>query len=247
MKKRRIFLGFIALGLVAGVGIFHACKKNETTSPSETKIVNDNAIQKVPFILGWTISLNGKVVFVSNQTGAVPPAWAANGTVIWDGPGGGTGGFEYKICSKCGAINNFHPQGWCLSCYPPPSSPAPGSQPPSPPIILPNGERVWLELHNRVMSLIPISPDERRELIAFYEEDDNETLRLSTVLPAELLYGVVSGQYQIETITGAFSTDGLEFYYNILFVNADNDVIEKTVSFRYVMNGTNPINPDITE
>jgi len=55
MIKRRIFLGFIALGLVAGVGIFDGCKKNETTSPSETKIVNDNLTHKWFFTEGYMI------------------------------------------------------------------------------------------------------------------------------------------------------------------------------------------------
>ena len=54
MKKMKFLLGIIAIGLVAGVGIFHACKK-ETNYTSETKGINDKLVHKEGEIVGWQV------------------------------------------------------------------------------------------------------------------------------------------------------------------------------------------------
>ena len=216
-RNKVIIIGVITAVIIGVAGAFYACQKDSSMQKEEITSVKQ---QKTKIIWGWYE--NG--VFYMNCGVHQPSASAV--TVYKESK------YIYPYpdciarCSKCG-IELPSPITLCPVC---------GYSYTTPKVEFSFGVEGWMETHRRVIELVGASHSERQGLVATYEEDEDDVLKLSSMLPITLINKVISGEYQMKTVTEEISNTGLKFEYNIQFTNVDNETVaEKTVIFRYVL------------
>jgi len=219
---RKLLISGIITATVIGVAgvIFYACNKEMgNSSNAQTQITNGNTVHKMAH---WD-----KIMFTS-EDGCIINFYN-NGNNLYLIP---DCGYWYYVNTYDAAGNVTGGNWFYVPCGP--STTKLSSSP-----INDNGviivQQQIIDIKNAVL-------DERQYLVTNFENsepNEEDIIRLSTVIGMELVKGVIQGNFIISDITEKVyenTADGIKYEYTITFsTSVEGETIVKTVSFSYDM------------